>query len=449
MLTLEIIQAEHRGMWRVATAMSALATELPDKPSTEMKEELQVIRMMLQYVDTFADRFHHPKEDDFLFKKLWERSEEARPSIAQLQNQHQDGPRYRQQLQTSLDQLIAGEAVYSDVVRARILHFCSHVQEHIRLEETTVMPLARKALLPEDWTEIDAAFADHDDPLFGEQAMSEMRALRSRIAQLAPDPIGLGASSAGPAAIHLAAPHIRVATSGALMMEVSGLTSHYGRIQALHGIDLEVREGQLVALVGANGAGKTTLLRTISGVQPASGGTIRFSGRDMTRRRADLRVRDGICQVPEGRRVFGPLSIEDNIRLGAYTRPKREVDSSLDRMFELFPILKEKRALPAGTLSGGQQQMLAMARALMGKPKLLLLDEPSMGLAPLLVEEIFRVVKELKSQGITIMLVEQNANAALAIADMGYVLETGNVLLSGPGPELLQNEQVKKAYLGI
>lgn len=236
---------------------------------------------------------------------------------------------------------------------------------------------------------------------------------------------------------------------GELIMEVSGLTSHYGRIQALHGIDIQVREGQLVALVGANGAGKTTLLRTISGVQPASGGAIRFAGLDITRVRADLRVRHGICQVPEGRRVFGPLSIEDNIRLGAYTRPKREIDSSLDRMFELFPILKEKRSLPAGTLSGGQQQMLAMARALMGKPKLLLLDEPSMGLAPLLVHEIFRVVKELKSQGITIVLVEQNAHAALSIADVGYVLETGRVLLSGPGPELLQNEQVKKAYLGI
>lgn len=249
---------------------------------------------------------------------------------------------------------------------------------------------------------------------------------------------------------HHSMPHVAgIVSSGELVMEVSGLTSHYGRIQALHGIDIQVREGQLVALVGANGAGKTTLLRTISGVQPATGGTICFAGRDITRMRADLRVRQGICQVPEGRRVFGPLSIEDNIRLGAYTRPKREVDDSLERMFELFPILKEKRALPAGTLSGGQQQMLAMARALMGKPRLLLLDEPSMGLAPLLVHEIFRVVKELKSQGITIVLVEQNANAALAIADVGYVLETGSVLLSGPGPELLQNEQVKKAYLGI
>nr|WP_248281620.1 ABC transporter ATP-binding protein [Aromatoleum petrolei] len=227
------------------------------------------------------------------------------------------------------------------------------------------------------------------------------------------------------------------------------MTSHYGRIQALHGIDLDVKQGQLVALVGANGAGKTTLLRTISGVQPASGGVVRFKGEDITRLAPEKRVRAGICQVPEGRQVFGPMSIEDNLRLGAYFRRDREIEQDLERMYGIFPILKEKRALPAGTLSGGQQQMLAMARALMGRPKLLLLDEPSMGLAPLLVEEIFRVIRSLKAEGITIFLVEQNAHAALAIADIGYVIETGHTILSGPGPELLHDEQVKKAYLGM
>lgn len=451
MLTLNIIQAEHRSMWRVAAAMSALAADLPTQAPAQAKDALQAIRLMLQYIDSFADRFHHPKEDDFLFRKLWERSTEARAQITLLQQQHEDGPRYRERLQTSLAQA-SERGASTAALQDGILQFCRHLQEHIRIEETSVMPMARAALLPEDWQEIDAAFANNQDPLFGEQAMSDMLALRRRIVQLAPAPVGLGGSDDTddmPAPAHPAIPPARAAASGSLLMEVSGLTSHYGRIQALHGIDLQVREGQLVALVGANGAGKTTLLRTISGVQPASGGTIRFGGSDITRLRADLRVRQGICQVPEGRRVFGPLSIEDNIRLGAYTRPKPEVESSLARMFELFPILKEKRALPAGTLSGGQQQMLAMARALMGRPTLLLLDEPSMGLAPLLVDEIFRVVKELKSQGITIVLVEQNAHAALAIADFGYVLETGNVLLSGPGPELLQNEQVKKAYLGI
>ncbi|MCK0513032.1 ABC transporter ATP-binding protein [Aromatoleum buckelii] len=233
------------------------------------------------------------------------------------------------------------------------------------------------------------------------------------------------------------------------VLEIRCLTSHYGRIQALHGIDLDVKQGQLVALVGANGAGKTTLLRTISGVQPASSGAVRFRGEDITRLVPEKRVRAGICQVPEGRQVFSPMSIEDNLRLGAYVRRDREIEQDLERMYGIFPILKEKRALPAGTLSGGQQQMLAMARALMGRPKLLLLDEPSMGLAPLLVEEIFRVIRRLKAEGITIFLVEQNAHAALAIADIGYVIETGHTILSGPGPELLHDEQVKKAYLGM
>jgi branched-chain amino acid transport system ATP-binding protein len=233
------------------------------------------------------------------------------------------------------------------------------------------------------------------------------------------------------------------------VLQIQGLHSRYGPIEALHGIDIEVREGQLVALVGANGAGKTTLLRAISGVQPVSGGSIRFGGADITRMSADQRVRAGICQVPEGRQVFGPMSVEDNLRLGAYTRPKGELAADLERVFGLFPVLKEKRALTAGMLSGGQQQMLAMARALMGHPRLLLLDEPSMGLAPLLIKEIFRIVESLRGQGITIFLVEQNAHAALAIADIGYVIETGGIVLSGPGPELLKNEQVQSAYLGM
>lgn len=234
-----------------------------------------------------------------------------------------------------------------------------------------------------------------------------------------------------------------------LVLDIKGLTSHYGRIQALHGIDLQVRQGQLVALVGANGAGKTTLLRAISGVQPISAGSIAFAGQDVSRMSADRRVRAGICQVPEGRQVFGPMTVEDNLRLGAFTRPAQNVAGDMERMYGLFPILKEKRLLLAGTLSGGQQQMLAMARALMGRPQLLLLDEPSMGLAPLLIAEIFRIVAELRDQGITIFLVEQNAHAALSIADVGYVIETGAITLSGPGPELLLNEQVQSAYLGM
>jgi branched-chain amino acid transport system ATP-binding protein len=238
--------------------------------------------------------------------------------------------------------------------------------------------------------------------------------------------------------------------SDASILVLRGLGSHYGRIAALRDVNLVVGSQQLIALVGANGAGKTTLLRTISGVQKATSGQIEFDGQDITGLRADKRVRLGICHVPEGRRVFGPLSVEDNLHLGAYCRSdKTETASDLDRMYAMFPILKQKARLPAGTLSGGQQQMLAMARALMGRPRLLLLDEPSMGLAPLLVEEIFSAVIELRKQAMTILLVEQNAHAALAIADWAYVIETGEIVLSGSGKELLRNERVREAYLGI
>jgi len=233
------------------------------------------------------------------------------------------------------------------------------------------------------------------------------------------------------------------------LLSIQGLTGHYGRIQALRDVNIEIYEGELVALVGANGAGKTTLLRTISGLQPASGGRICFAGHDITHLRADKRVQLGICQSPEGRQVFGPLSVADNLLLGAYARGKDPaVTEDLERMYELFPILKEKRSQLAGTLSGGQQQMLAIGRALMGRPRLLLLDEPSMGLAPLLVEEIFSVIQELKQQGKTIFLVEQNANAALSVADRGYVIETGETVLTDSGAALLENERVREAYLG-
>jgi len=233
------------------------------------------------------------------------------------------------------------------------------------------------------------------------------------------------------------------------VLEVGGLTSHYGRIQALAGIDLAVREGELVALVGANGAGKTTLLRTISGVQPASGGRVTFAGTDITHERAERRVRRGIVQVPEGRQVFGPLAVEDNLKLGAYTRSRADSDAGLARVYAMFPALKQRRRMPAGVLSGGQQQMLAIGRGLMAQPRLLLLDEPSMGLALRLVEEIFATVRALKAARTTIFLVDQNARAALGVADRGYVLETGRVVLAGAGAELLANDLVREAYLGM
>ena len=234
------------------------------------------------------------------------------------------------------------------------------------------------------------------------------------------------------------------------LLHVSGLSSHYGRIQALDRVDLDVHAGELVALVGANGAGKSTLLRCLSGVQPVSAGQIRYDGADISRTRPESRVKAGICQVPEGRQVFGPMSVEDNLRLGAVTRLQdAAVATDLEAMYAMFPVLHAKRSLAAGTLSGGQQQMLAMCRALMGRPRLLLLDEPSMGLAPLLVREIFDAIIRLRERGTTILLVEQNAHAALSIADRGYVLETGRITLGGSGHELLARPEVQAAYLGM
>jgi branched-chain amino acid transport system ATP-binding protein len=233
------------------------------------------------------------------------------------------------------------------------------------------------------------------------------------------------------------------------MLEVAGLSSRYGRVPMLAGVDLRVEQGELVALVGANGAGKTTLLRVLSGVQPAAGGRVHFERRDLAGASPRRRVQLGIVQVPEGRQVFGPMSVEDNLRLGAFVRPSREIGGGLDRVFALFPILAAKRRDLAGTLSGGQQQMLAIGRALMTAPKLLLLDEPSMGLAPRVVAEIFAIIRALKDAATTILLVDQNARAALAIADRAYVLEVGRIALAGRGDELLRNPRVRQAYLGL
>jgi len=233
------------------------------------------------------------------------------------------------------------------------------------------------------------------------------------------------------------------------MLRVDKLESRYGRIPALKGVSLRVQAGELVALVGANGAGKSTLLRALSGVQPVAGGRIEFEGRDVTATSPEARVAAGIVQVPEGRQVFGPLSVEDNLRLGAYRRGRAQTAESLERVYTLFPALAERRAQPAGNLSGGQQQMLAMGRALMARPRLLLLDEPSMGLAPRLVAGIFACVAQLRAADTALFLVDQNAHAALAIADRGYVLETGTIVLSGTRAELLADAGVRSAYLGL
>ena len=233
------------------------------------------------------------------------------------------------------------------------------------------------------------------------------------------------------------------------MLTVEGLHSRYGRIEVLHGIDLDVASGEIVTVVGANGAGKTTLLKCLSGIQPVSAGSIQFRGEALTTVPAHRRVQRGLAQSPEGRQIFTNLTVEENLRLGAYLFADDKVDSDLQDAFAMFPILKEKRGLAAGGLSGGQQQMLAIARALMSRPSCLLLDEPSMGLAPILVAQIFDVVKSMKALGVTVLLVEQNAFGALSVADRGYVMETGRITMSGPANELIADERIRAAYLGM
>jgi branched-chain amino acid transport system ATP-binding protein len=233
------------------------------------------------------------------------------------------------------------------------------------------------------------------------------------------------------------------------MLRVKDLHVYYGGIHALKGINLAVAQGQVVALIGANGAGKSTTLNSLSGLVRVESGSIEFLGKDITNVPSHEIVAMGLSQVPEGRKVFPNMTVSENLLMGAYSRKDRaEVQVDQDRVFALFPRLKERRGQTAGTLSGGEQQMLAIGRGLMSRPKLLLLDEPSMGLAPLLVQEIFRIVKEINEQGTTILLVEQNANMALSVADYGYVLETGNTVIEGPARDLAMNEEVRAAYLG-
>ncbi|GAA2516841.1 ABC transporter ATP-binding protein [Pilimelia columellifera] len=235
-----------------------------------------------------------------------------------------------------------------------------------------------------------------------------------------------------------------------MLLEIKDLVVRYGRIDALHGISIEVNEGEIVALIGANGAGKTTTMRAISGIRPAAQGSIQFAGEDITKLRADLRVRRGICQSPEGRGVFPGMTVLENLDMGAYTRKdKSGVAADLDRVFGLFPRLAERRKQVAGTMSGGEQQMVAVGRALMARPKLLLLDEPSMGLAPMVIQQIFDIIVEINRQGTTVLLVEQNAQQALSRAHRAYVLETGLITKTGTGQELLHDPSIKDAYLGV
>lgn len=233
------------------------------------------------------------------------------------------------------------------------------------------------------------------------------------------------------------------------MLEIKDLEVYYGVIQAIKGVSFEVNQGEVIALIGANGAGKTTILHTITGLLSPKKGSVIFEGKELTKVPPHKIVSLGMAHVPEGRRVFADLSVYENLKMGAYTRKdKDEIEKSLDRVYERFPRLKERKNQLAGTLSGGEQQMLAMGRALMSQPKIILMDEPSMGLSPILVNEIFNIIQEVSKSGTTVLLVEQNARKALSIADRAYVLETGSIVLEGKAKELLDDDSIRKAYLG-
>lgn len=232
------------------------------------------------------------------------------------------------------------------------------------------------------------------------------------------------------------------------MLKVNDINVYYGSIHAIKGVSFEVKEGEIVTLIGANGAGKSTILKTVSGLLRTKTGSITFIDRDITHMQPHKIIACGLAHVPEGRRIFAQMTVQENLEMGAFTQPASGVSDDLAKVYDLFPRLKERRRQVAGTLSGGEQQMLAMGRALMGHPKLLMLDEPSMGLAPILVEQIFDIIKTLHKGGTTILLVEQNAQMALSVADRAYVLETGNITLTGTGAELASSDEIRKAYLG-
>ncbi len=237
-------------------------------------------------------------------------------------------------------------------------------------------------------------------------------------------------------------------TIGEVVLELRDVQTYYGKIHALQGIDVEVREGEIVTLIGSNGAGKTTTLKTISGLLHPRTGTVHFQGKDVSRTPAHVLVRDGISHAPEGRRIFSRLTVLENLQMGGYTQSSKDVATNIAHVFELFPRLQERASQKGGTLSGGEQQMLAIGRALMTRPKVLLLDEPSLGLAPILIQQIFAIIREINAQGTTILLVEQNALQALEVADRGYVLQTGRVILADDAKVLAANGDVRRAYLG-
>jgi branched-chain amino acid transport system ATP-binding protein len=433
------IVQEHQALWRILDLLDELQHEMN---INEQQPDETLFNNIFDYVQHFARRVHSSPEEIVLYRVLGEKSPETKPLLDKLAHGYVIGDQkineLRHLLMVCMERWPDGREDFSHA----LARFTEALRKHIKKEEGVVIPRARKFLSEDDWHLIIESRDQANDPLFGERVRDEFRELRHRIVSYTPERLGgLGLRHA---------PRRTAQHATEEMLTIKGLKTSYGQIEALHGVDIRINSGEIVSLVGANGAGKSTLLMTISGLQPTDSGSITFEGKDLLKITTDQRVASGIVQVPEGRQVFKDLSVEDNLLLGAYTRGRSpEVEDDLERMYEKFPILRQKRRNLAGELSGGQQQMLAMGRALMAKPRLLLLDEPSMGLAPLIIEEIFNIVKELKNEGITIFLVEQNASQALALADRGYVLETGRVVIEGSGRELLSNEKVREAYLGM
>lgn len=434
-----IIVQEHQALWRILDLLDQL---LSDMNINEQRPDERLFSKIFDYIQHFSQRVHSTPTDIELYKRLGAKSPESVPLLEKLSKGYLVGHEKLMELRGLLASCMENWPEGREEFSHALARFTEALRKHIRKEEGVVIPRARKLLSEDDWAQIIESRDVENDPLFGERVREEFRELRHQIVSYTPEQFGgLGLKHSE----RVSAPHAKQE-----MLAIKGLATSYGQIEVLHDIDVRINSGEIVSLVGANGAGKSTLLMSISGLQPMDRGSMVFEGKDLGKVSADQRVAQGIVQVPEGRQVFKDLSVHDNLLLGAYTRGRSpEVLDDLERMYTKFPILRQKRHNLAGELSGGQQQMLAMGRALMARPRLLLLDEPSMGLAPLIIEEIFDIIKELKEEGITIFLVEQNASQALALADRGYVLETGKVVIEGTGRELLSNEKVREAYLGM
>ena len=432
-----IIILEHQGLWRVIDLVEQLQQDM--NLNNQRPDEV-LLNTIFDYIQHFSNRVHSQPTEIVLYRKLREKSPETGPLLDKLERGYVTGHQKINELRELLAACVTNWPDRREDFNHALTRFTQALRKHIKKEEGVVIPRAKEVLTEEDWRQIAEARDQQNDPLFGDRVREEFRELRHQIVSYTPERFG-GLGLTHPAS---------TPETGAEMLSIEGVVSSYGQIEVLHDINLKIHSGEIVSLVGANGAGKSTLLMAISGLQPLDKGQMSFEGENLNKMSVDRRVSSGIVQVPEGRQVFKDLSVRDNLRLGAYTRKQGpEVQRDLQKVFTRFPILEQKQDNLAGELSGGQQQMLAIGRALMAKPRLLLLDEPSMGLAPLIVEEIFGIIRELTEEGITVFLVEQNASQALALADRGYVLETGRVVLEGTGRELLSNEKVREAYLGM